>query len=213
MYLLNLISVLTVSALFAAYSTRELILTFNGAPVPIPDNTGSLSVCQTIDVSEQCNVNEVSVRVTSEHIWIGDITFAVTAPSGTGLTLLNRPGRFQVGSGEDDNLVSTVPIQFSDFAVSGISAEDMGAGCANGDIGITPGCADDNYLPAPDPGDTPIPGLGMAFSDFFEEEAQGTWFLCAGDSAPGNTGTLISWEIELNCFVPVELESFSAEPE
>lgn len=212
MGLLNLASIVVASLLLAGAALRGGFTTTD-PPVPIPDNTGSLAACQTIQVTEQCFVAGTSVRVTSDHAWIGDISFAVTSPAGTVLTLLNRPGRFQSGAGENDNLIGSVPIRFSDFASSGTPAEEMGLGCADGNIGMTPGCEADEYLPAPDAGDTPIPGLGAGFFDFNDQEGLGTWILCAADSGPGNTGTLISWTLELECFVPVELESLTGTPE
>lgn len=179
-------------------------------PALIPDNTGGTFVaCQTVVVTGAPIFfpNNNVVEVAASHSWVGDLTMRLTSPAGTTLTLLNRPGRTGSGAGNSDDLVGTTPIFYTDFPASGLSAEDIGDSCG-GTINGSTGCPD-NYSPGPDASDTPIAGQGTALSSFDGENPNGTWTLCAADSAGGDTGTLISWS--LNFCIPVELESFTVE--
>lgn len=179
-------------------------------PAAVVDNTGTYSGCQTIVVPVQGSVMcPIEVQVSVSHTWVGDLSLRLTSPGGTELTLLNRPGRTTSGDGNSDDLVDTTPILFSDTAASALLAEEMGNGCA-GTIGVTPGCPD-NYLPAPDALDTPLPGDGTSFDDFLGDPLNGLWTLCGADSAGGDTGTLVSWTLRINGLWPVELESFTVE--
>jgi hypothetical protein len=146
--------------------------------------------------------------VSAAHSWVGDLTLRLTSPGASVLTLINRPGRLGAGFGNDDNLVSGTAITYSDTAASATSAEDQGDGCV-GTIGVTAGCPD-NYLPAPDATDTPIPGVGTNLAQYDGADPNGVWQLCIADSGAGDTGTLTSWSITVTS-TPVELQSFSIE--
>ncbi len=186
-------------------------LTFTTAdgPAVITDNTGTFTACQNITVAGMpTQITDVTVSVSAAHSWVGDLTLRLTSPAASVLTLINRPGRLGAGAGNDDNLVSGTPIIYSDTAASATSAEDQGDGCA-GTIGVTAGCPD-NYIPAPDATDTPIPGVGTNLTDLDSEDPNGVWQLCIGDSAAGDTGTLSSWSITVTS-TPVELQSFTIE--
>lgn len=191
----------------------------------IPDQTPGLDVCQTIFVPVSITIGEVEVEITATHTWVGDLTFQLTrvasstlplahqgSASGT-LTLLNRPGRSGNGGGpgNSDDLVAETPVRFSDFASSSQSAEALGDPPCGGVIDGSPDCPD-NYLPAPDVADTPFPGQGIDFfTTFHGLDSLGEWTLCAGDSAAGDPGTLISWRLFIGHIIPVELQSFSIE--
>ncbi len=188
--------------------TTTTFTTTDGA-VAIADNTGALGNCQTITVAAMpTQIDDITVEITASHSWVGDLTFRLDPPAGTNLTVLNRPGRVATGAGNSDDLVTGTPVTYSDTAASAVSAEAMGTACG-GVINGTAGC-EDNYLPAPNVGDTPIAGEGTTFAQFDTLDPNGVWTLCAGDSAAGDTGTLTSWSITVSSS-PVELESFSIE--
>jgi subtilisin-like proprotein convertase family protein len=186
-----------------------LTFTTSDPAATITDNTGTFTACQNITVAGMpTQITDVTVSVSSNHSWVGDLTLRLTSPSASVLTLINRPGRLGTGAGNDDNLVTGTPITYSDTAASGVSAEDQGDGCA-GTIGVTAGCPD-NYTPAPDATDTPIAGVGTNFAQYDGADPNGVWQLCIADSAAGDTGTLTSWSITVTS-TPVELQSFSIE--
>lgn len=181
---------------------------------PIPDASGGVfSACQTITVVPSAGediVGTVTVNIAMAHSWVGDITYRLTSPSASVLTLMNRPGRVGTGFGNDDNLVIATPILFSDTAASGAAAETMGSPPCAANIGTPPNCPD-NYIPSPDAADSPIPGVGTNLAQFTGTARNGVWQLCAADSAGGDTGTLSSWTINFLGSTPVELQSISVE--
>ncbi len=187
-------------------------LTFTTADpaAAIPDATGTFVACQDITVAGMPTaITDVTVSVSGAHSWVGDLTLRLTSPPPASvLTLINRPGRLGAGFGNDDNLVAGTPIIYSDTAASATSAEDQGDGCV-GTIGVTAGCPD-NYIPAPDATDTPIPGVGTNLAQYDGADPNGVWELCIGDSGAGDTGTLSSWSITVTS-TPVELQSFTIE--
>ncbi len=193
----------------AAIPASAQIFTTGDAALPITDFTGTLVDCQSINVPSSIVITSVEVEVTAAHSWVGDLTYELTHPDGTTkLTVMNRPGRNGAGAGNSDDFQDATPIRYSNVAPSGVDAETVGdAPCT----GVIDGSADcpDNYLPAPDATDTPIAGLGTDLDDFNGSDAMGTWVLCAGDSANGDTGTLTSWRLGVNVAVPVELMGFS----
>lgn len=201
-----------IAVLAPLYGGSRPTYTTADAALPIPDNTGTLAACQTITVpsvaGEDTNGSDVNVSIAATHTWVGDLTFRVQPPSGTNLTLINRPGRTGTGAGNSDDLISSTPILYDDTAPSGVLAEDQGDGCA-GTIGVTAGCPD-NYIPSPDAADTPIAGEGANLAQWNGlNNVVGVWTLCAGDSAGGDTGPLTSWSITFIGTTPVELQSFS----
>lgn len=125
------------------------------------------------------------------HGWVGDLVVKVVSPAGTVLTLLSRPGYNEPNDdgngccGDDsdllyDNATGAGAISFSDLAAT--SAELLGAGLA----GSGKACLDDGvcaYLPAPGK------GPGLALSDFYGENAVGTWQVCVGDAGSSFVGT------------------------
>lgn len=204
-YLFLVVAVLAVGVAIAQAGT----MTFSTAdgPAVVPDNTGAATACQNITVAAAGPViDDLNVSVASGHSWVGDLTLRLTAPNAEVLTLLNRPARVGAGAGNSDDLVASTPVIYDDAAASATSAEDMGDGCV-GVIGVTAGCPD-NYIPAPDAADTPLPGVGTNLAQYNGDNPNGVWQLCLGDSAAGDTGTLNSWSLTVST-TPVELESFS----
>lgn len=146
-------------------------------PVEIPTTPpGTFTTCKNITVpGPALIISDLNVRVLVSHPFIGDLTIRLTAPNASVLTLLNRPGRTGAGAGSDDNFIGSGDIFYNDQAAGGPSAENMGAGCADGTIGSTAGCTDVAYIPAPDAADTPA-GVGTNLAQFNGLNAQGIWF-------------------------------------
>lgn len=203
----------------ASSMLAQTIYVTGSGPIAIPDNTGTLAACQSINVPDSVIISDVNVEFTAEHSWVGDLTFRLMSPASTMLTLVNRPGRTGTGAGFSDDYITSVPIILNDTGNAMFPAERIGddtLGCTSGDIDGTGGCPT-VYMPAPDTSDTPIGGVGTNLADFNGENSLGTWMLCVGDSAGGDTGTLTSWRLGINLAsdpmtsLPVELQSFSVE--
>jgi hypothetical protein len=107
-----------------------------GLNIAIPDNTydgtlGSMA-SHAINVGFMPDfVSDVNVRVTMSHSFIGDLTLKLKSPTGTVVTLLNRPGRSRPDDGTDtggdsSNFSVEFPIDLRRQAPSGVSAELMG---------------------------------------------------------------------------------------
>ena len=187
--------------LFLAAGALAQTFVTGDAPIAIPDVTGTLGTCQTISVPMSIVIMDIDVQISAAHSFVGDLTFQVTSPAPSSLTLINRPGRVGAGFGNSANYASATPINYNDAAPSAQSAEDLGeapVGTACGSttvVGST--CGPDNYVPAPNVGDTPIAGTGTNLAQYNGADAMGMWTLCVGDSAGGDTGTLSAWQITI----------------
>ena len=78
------------------------VYTTGDAAVAIPDNSmGVITACQTINVPDSGTIGDVNVEVTSAHSWVGDVTFELTSPAATTVTIMNRPARTGTGAGSE----------------------------------------------------------------------------------------------------------------
>jgi subtilisin-like proprotein convertase family protein len=140
-------------------------------------------------------VSSVSANVRLTHTWIGDLTIKLRSPSGSILTILNRPSSTVADDGSDSPVGDNSnwqgsTITFADGA--GPEAETMGSTIADSQIICTNDgiCA---YDPSPDTSSTSLPN----FAGFNDGAAAGVWTMCVGDSAQLDTGTFTSWQLNL----------------
>lgn len=168
----------------------------------IPDDaySGALATMtpSTITVTVAGNersISGVDVTLSLDHTFVGDLTIKLKSPSGTIVTLLNRPGLFTLDNGvqtggDDSNFGAGFPITYDDSA--GDSAEDMGVSLLDDEVIGDPGNGSpDAYVPDAD-------GAGNdLLATFNGENANGTWTLYLADSAPGATGALQQWSLRI----------------
>jgi len=177
-----------------------------GSGVAIPDDAydGTIAsmACQTTSVADG-TVAAINVDIAVDHTWVGDLTVKVVPPSGMdadALTLTSRPGYDEPADdgegccGDSSNLVNTSPLNFDD--ANALDPETMGATIlSDGFI-----CQDDGecfFFVNPGAG----PGTNLA--QFVGMPAGGDWMLCVGDSALGDTGTIVSSTVDITLGAPV----------
>ena len=189
-------------ALVALPAAAQQIITTTDGPMAIDDNADALNQCQSITAASE-TITDLNVQIEIAHSWAGDLTVLLDGPASD-LTMYNRPGGTGGGAGDSSNLLD--PLNFSDHHPN--DAETMGGALGGGDVICgTDGICE--FFPNPDATSTPIGGVGTTLAQYNGTDAAGTWMLCVGDQAGGDTGTLISWTLGVNARVPVELESFS----
>ncbi|MCX7552608.1 S8 family serine peptidase [Marinicella sp. S1101] len=178
-----------------AVSFGELVLTpqaesqnFDlGAPIAITDNGYQTNdpaanlTCSTINVSGVSPTSTMSVEMAIDHTWAGDVTLKVFNPNNDELAMLNRPGVPAGGFGNSSDLVATAPVTFSDTGTT--DAETMGD--AGSTICEVDGFCD--YFPNPSEEVSSLADFASLVAAF---DPNGTWFLCGGDSAGGDPGTI-----------------------
>jgi subtilisin-like proprotein convertase family protein len=172
--------------------------------LPIPDNAydGSLGSMgqSTIEVPLTGHtVSAVSLVLQIDHTWVGDLTVKLRSPSGTILTLVDRPRGDNTnvpgdtgtgGGGDSSDLNSGAALLFSDSSPE--DPEDMGKGIP-GDQVV---CVQDfrcQFKPNRDSASGPT-GFAAAFKG---QQAGGDWTLFVGDSTEFDTGTLAAWSITI----------------
>jgi subtilisin-like proprotein convertase family protein len=158
--------------------------TYTGAPVAIPDNdpvgtnvpltvsgAGVIANVKFHFDGATCTTAIGSTTVGLDHSWVGDLTINLTSPSGTRVTLLNRPGG-ALNSG--NNFCQTV---LSDSGATSIQD-------------ITPSGAPytGTFKPA-----SPL-------SAFSGESAAGTWVLNVSDNVLIDTGTVRNFGMDFTGF-------------
>ena len=138
-------------------------------------------------------VELVEVSIGMDHTWVGDLTIKLQSPTGTVVTLLNRPGSPAPDNGtgpngDSSNLSALFPIMYRDSSLN--DAEAMGNTIVDSAIIGDPGNGSPaDYFPS---ADTATPGT---FATFITEASGGSWTLYIGDSATGDVGTLDKWEL------------------
>lgn len=145
--------------------------------IPEPDAEG---IASSIQIPKHGNVESVAVSVRLKHFTVGDLVLRLQSPSGTVITLLDRPG-------------------YPPFP-----------GCENqvGEVFFMDGEADPEGACDPEGGMWPVYLAAPAepLATFDGEDMQGTWKLIAADVSPGNTGALEDWSIHLT---PAPLDTCS----
>ncbi len=138
-------------------------------PVIIPDNNTVTINGKKIAGPSTVNGN-LTVEVVLEHTWVGDLIIKLRSPSGTEVTLLDRPGVPPGGFGCSDNNMNVL---FDDNA--SLNPETH---CAGTDPWLT-----GPVLPA------------QPLAAFNGESTEGMWSLIVSDNAGGDTGRILSWNI------------------
>ncbi len=180
--------VTTILCVCSAASYAQICST--NANLNIPDGSGSAGAGTpasiTIDVPAFFTnaITDLTFDLRIDHTWVGDLIVTLQSPSGTTVTLMDRPGRpaSTFGCGLDN-----VDANFDD--ASGTPVENE---CAGGGTAIQGTLNPQGSL-----------------SDFDGEIPAGVWTLTVTDNAGFDTGTIIS---TANCLdlttVPVVLSSF-----
>ncbi len=141
------------------------------ANIEIPETKGDIT--STVNVTSTNMVDMVEMSIKINHSWIGDLIATLESPSGTVITLFDRPGvpESTLGCGNDN-----IDIQLSDFATN--TAEDLETSCEPGGLAIS-----GNYQPMD------------SFSLFNGENMEGIWTLTITDSFDDDSGELVEWSI------------------
>jgi subtilisin-like proprotein convertase family protein len=161
-----------------------VVTPYSGGPVAIPDGNatgvnvpltlsglGRLSSLSFHIDGTTCTATQGATTVGISHSWVGDLSLTLTSPSGTKITLMDRPGGI---TNSGNNFCQTV---LSDAAVNSIQ-----------DIAISGAPWQGSFKPA-----TPL-------SAFAGEDPNGTWVLHATDSVTIDTGTVRAFSLETTPF-------------
>lgn len=112
------------NASFFAYSPRAFNIGLNtriscnnyssneNLNIAIPDDTGFLSVDNTINIPDSGNITDINIRLNVSHEHIGDLGITLESPNGTEIVL------FADACGSSDNLITTFDDDSSEFDCS-----------------------------------------------------------------------------------------------
>jgi subtilisin-like proprotein convertase family protein len=131
--------------------------------------------CVTLPVASDGRIAGVTVTVALSHTWAGDIVVKLASPSGTWLTLVDRPGLPARTQGAGADVRDIFPLTFADNAAR--SAESIGSGLSS----TQTVCRDDRrclYQPE------------QPLSTLTGESPRGTWRICARDASRNDIGAL-----------------------
>lgn len=141
-------------------------------PVDIPDYT-TVTIYNDRIFGPHTVDGNLTVKVVLKHTWVGDLIIKLRSPSGTEVTLLDRPGLPSSYFGCSDNNMN---VTFDDTA-----SLDPETHCAGTDPWLT-----GLVLPA------------ESLAAFNGETTDGTWSLIVSDNAGGDVGRVLSWNIFVN---------------
>ena len=159
---------------------------YTGSPVPIPDDTpagvdvpitvsgfpGALAKLRFSIDGTSCTTDVGATTVGLDHSWVGDLILTLTSPSGTRVTLANRPG----GTGNSgNNFCQTV---LDDSGASSIQSITSAGAPFTG-----------TFSPA-----SPL-------AAFNGEDPNGTWTLNVSDNAFIDTGSVRAFTLSMDGFV------------
>lgn len=150
------------------------------APFLVTDNGSST---YTLNVPDNINIDDVNIITVFGHSWIGDLSTTVTSPSGTTVSLFERPG-FPVINDQFGCPGDNLGVLFDDEASA--SYDDLENTCVN---------SDDN----PDI----VFSIEGAFqpqeslSAFNGESSSGDWTFDLSDAVQGDIGALFQLDLEI----------------
>ncbi|WP_255571282.1 proprotein convertase P-domain-containing protein, partial [Halomarinibacterium sedimenti] len=153
-----------------------------GEPAPVTDSASASPglpfgaaptvVTSTIDVTDDFIITDLNVDVNISHTWVGDVIVTLESPSGTMVTIIDRPGDITAPPDgcAGDNIVATL----DDEAATPVEDE-----CAAGTPTINGSFIPNNPLSA-----------------FDGESTLGTWTMTVEDAFPAfDDGVFNSWAI------------------
>jgi len=154
------------------------------------DGTLETMVCTDIVITDNPDlqfVANVQLTVGMDHTYVGDVTIKVQSPTGTILTVLQRPGNSTLPDNgmsccnDNSDLNKGFPITFKNGGTT--DASKMGATLPT--AGVI--CKDDSFC---EYNPKHLAGPGVDFNDFLGEVPSGAWKVCVGDSNKNDLGTL-----------------------
>ena len=140
----------------------------NGA---IPDNDPITGLSNTISVGDSTSIADVNVNLNVNHTWTGDLIVTVSH-GGTSVEIINRPGVPAISTFgcSEDNWV-------------GLTLDDDAGG----------GAIEDQCMPNLGGSYTPDNPLA-AFNGM---DSAGDWTITITDNAAADTGSLVSWSLDI----------------
>ena len=168
-----------------SFTTADIACNFNSsADVPITISSNDTDdVTSTLNITNTGSIIDVNVQnLDISHTWVGDLIVTLESPSGTVVTLLDRPGFTGNGYGcDEDNIL----VDFDDSATS--TAEDLENTCNTGGAYTIEGAFQ------------PMDQL----SAFQGEDAEGTWTLRVVDAVGEDGGSINGWDLFIcSAFIP-----------
>lgn len=130
--------------------------------------------------------NSITVDVSVQHTWVGDVTLTLQSPNGTQVQLMRRPGASGAGNPGDWQVGAHT------FVTSGggtIPTTNTTTNMAPGSWNRTSNPTSTQLVPAPNPN---------TYANFIGGNVNGTWTLFGTDSAGGDVGTISGWSIDVN---------------
>ncbi|MFT6337724.1 MAG: subtilisin-like proprotein convertase family protein, partial [Halioglobus sp.] len=149
------------------------------ANIEIPENAATITSTATVTSTDILAMVEMTIKI--NHTYVGDLIATLESPSGTLITLFDRPGVPASNFGCGNN---NIAIQLSDFAMN--TAEDLENSCEPGNLAIS-----GNFQPI-DP-----------FSNFNGENMEGTWTLFITDTFDDDNGELVEWSLSTCSSAPI----------
>ncbi len=143
----------------------------------------------TLEITNGGSIVDIDViDLDIAHTWVGDLLITLESPSGTVVTLMDRPGVPNSTYGcEEDNLL----LNFDDQASN--SADDLENSCTEGAAYALEGTFQPNDL----------------LSAFNGENSTGTWTLSVTDNENQDGGTLLGWNLSI---CTITIPSFTLTP-
>ena len=151
---------------------------FSVLPRDIPDGHPG-GVVSTLSLAGGDVIDDLDVSLDIDHDWTGDLVVTLQSPTGTRVTLVDRPG-FDGSAGYGCRF-GGLQARLDDEAL--VALEDQ--------------CADDLGGTIPSIAGTLRPAEPLTAFD--GEPASGTWLLRVSDWADENDGRLMSWQLHFEC--------------
>ena len=158
----------------------------NSTRIDIPDLQ---TVSSSFFVADHGLVGGLSVIMSIEHSWVGDLTFTLTH-DGISVILMARPGMPPGTIGDNSDLNFAYPITFTDGA--GAPAESIGSLCPGNQYPGYPGaCAPTTFK------------SHEALSAFDGNDKFGLWTLSISDGNADDIGFLNRWSVSQPMELPL----------
>lgn len=180
--------ILLCSLLLAGNASADLFT--GGGGMSVADtNPGGLSsgTLNVGTVGTIASYDNLIINMTTQHTWLGDITFTLQSPTGTQVQIMRRQGASGVGNSGD------MQVGLHTFVDNGTGANMPFTNTATNMAGGTVwnrsnNAASTQIIPAVNPN---------TYASFAGQVVNGTWTLFALDSAGGDVGVVGDWSMNI----------------
>ncbi len=177
--------ILLCSLLLAGNASADLFT--GGSGMTFVDNTTQSGTLTVVPTGTIASFDNLIINMTTQHTWLGDITFTLQSPTGTQVQIMRRQGASGAGNSGD------LQVGLHTFVDDGSGLSMPFTNTATNMAGGTVWNRSNNPAST-----TLVPTINPnTYASFAGQVVNGTWTLFGQDSAGGDVGVVGDWSMNI----------------